>query len=671
MEANLNLDRSRLQVIVVKKITLEFPPDLLDKIGEKPSGESLIEQNMRRRKARRAAAAPSSDGQKEGTEDSSSSGQSSKTGETLHSSSEGAPQTGAGGNSPVLKVRLEELQQLEDELITRAGSNGKKADADVLKNLETVRGNFRAFYSDSETGTSEPPSGSTQSGDRVDSLKALLDAGKTASSKEAENRAALATKVAMTVKLLREILPFSIAEFFYSPSGESMRGGGADVEFQLIHNIYFRNQNGGPLATVDRAALQRLAFADTSFSPVQPVACQQGLLFFGSLEGDPSTTWQKIQANLDEHFPKLVAILGRDDVVREAVGCLIAPRSELLSFSLPRPLFAAATVASLSAIAWLTQQAIHASGAGGDHQLTESASAAAAAAASMPAYVPLDPTYVPLDLAHVLGPASWQLSIAPLGLLAVMGTYVAAQVLAASRHGAAKALDYPILLPAPLVGSLGLVVGLKGHLPTRRALLDLAVSGPLAAAAASCTLLLCGSGPLLLDWLSGSGSGSSGGVTSGGVSLEDLVMVPASLFSYSGVFSDLASHLAAAVFVGEGEGSAAELAMLPTALAGLLGLHLTALSLLPIGILNGGRIVTGVFGRKAQHWTSVAAVGAVGLSMALHDTWQGALWLGYMLAFAKKDDWFQWDEVSEPGPLRTLLGLALVSGAVVCCLPPL
>jgi hypothetical protein len=71
------------------------------------------------------------------------------------------------------------------------------------------------------------------------------------------------------------------------------------------------------------------------------------------------------------------------------------------------------------------------------------------------------------------------------------------------------------------------------------------------------------------------------------------------MFAYSSPLTWLLHKLCLATL--SDEVGQLDLVVSPLALAGFLGLHFTAMTLLPIGVLDTGQIVTGVFGIGLQH----------------------------------------------------------------------
>lgn len=148
---------------------------------------------------------------------------------------------------------------------------------------------------------------------------------------------------------------------------------------------------------------------------------------------------------------------------------------------------------------------------------------------------------------------------------------------AARRHGVRASLPYFIPFPPyfSLIGSLGAFIRLRGPTVRRSSLFDIGASGPLASFVVSIPLLVVG-----LAW-------------------SEPMMGPASLstpfaVSFAGqpvwLGNGLATWALASLF---GPAPVGETLILlhPLALAGWLGLFVTALNLLPLGQLDGGHIL--------------------------------------------------------------------------------
>lgn len=188
---------------------------------------------------------------------------------------------------------------------------------------------------------------------------------------------------------------------------------------------------------------------------------------------------------------------------------------------------------------------------------------------------------------------------------------------AARSHGIP--VSPPFFLPCPphlsVVGTLGAFIRLRGAVPSRAALLDVGLSGPLV------SLLLS---LAALGW---------------GLSLS----VPSGLIAQGGLpflilFQDIPIRLGEPLLVrgmlellgtGAGEGA---LLLHPLAFAGWLGLVLTFLNLLPLDRLDGGHILHALDPSR-QRWWRIATVGVfLGLGFLWPGWW---IWAGVMLVLGR------------------------------------
>lgn len=210
-----------------------------------------------------------------------------------------------------------------------------------------------------------------------------------------------------------------------------------------------------------------------------------------------------------------------------------------------------------------------------------------------------------------LSVAQWA-ALAPQGLpfalplLVVLAAHEWGHYQLARHHG----LDVspPYFLPAPhgisLIGTLGAFIRLRSPVAHRRILLDVAAAGPLASFSLSLPLVA---------W----GLRQSTPMDAGA-----LVDTPRWVVQFGGVPIWLGSSLAwealAALVAPAGE-----MVMLhPVALAGWLGLFVTALNLLPLAQLDGGHILYALIGKR-QRW---AALGMLAGLLVLGNPWWGGWW---------------------------------------------
>ncbi len=167
---------------------------------------------------------------------------------------------------------------------------------------------------------------------------------------------------------------------------------------------------------------------------------------------------------------------------------------------------------------------------------------------------------------------SAQFTGALLGILVVheFGHYVATRI-----HKVEASLPYFIPLPGLGFGTMGAVIRMRGRIPTRKALLDIGASGPLAGLAVAIPLYAWG--------VAHSHLVASSGVTSGELG-ESLLM-------------RLLDHL----FAGP-QPAGQELLLHPVAFGAWAGMLVTMLNLLPVSQLDGGHVAYALFGPRQDRF---------------------------------------------------------------------
>jgi len=179
---------------------------------------------------------------------------------------------------------------------------------------------------------------------------------------------------------------------------------------------------------------------------------------------------------------------------------------------------------------------------------------------------------------------AWPFVLAMLGVLGVheLGHYAAARY-----HGVAASLPYFIPFPT-LLGTLGAVINIRGHIPSRRALFDIGVAGPLAGLVATVVVTVVGFTlePIAVPQrVAESGPGYS------------------FRFQYPLLMQALAGLVDVLGWTATGVNSES---VHPVAFAGWAGMFFTFLNLLPVGQLDGGHVVRAIVGPRQE--TVAAAV---------------------------------------------------------------
>lgn len=157
-------------------------------------------------------------------------------------------------------------------------------------------------------------------------------------------------------------------------------------------------------------------------------------------------------------------------------------------------------------------------------------------------------------------------------LLTILGTHEFGHYFTARAYGASVSLPYFIPAPPPLFpfGTLGAVIRMRSPARDRNSLFDIAAAGPLAGLVVALPALWVG-----LRWSHVAAVPQGAGVTEFGDSLLLRLMTYA-------VHGRIPEGMD--VFIH------------PVALAGWVGLFVTALNLFPVGQLDGGRIAYALFG---------------------------------------------------------------------------
>lgn len=165
--------------------------------------------------------------------------------------------------------------------------------------------------------------------------------------------------------------------------------------------------------------------------------------------------------------------------------------------------------------------------------------------------------------------------------LSVLVCHEMGHFFAARRHGVRASLPYFIPFPPyfSVIGSLGAFIRLRGPTVRRSSLFDIGASGPIASFLVSIPLLAVGLG------MSHTVPGSA-----------DLLSPFVIRFAGQSVWlgNGVVTHLLAGLF-GPGPVGGAPILLHPLALAGWLGLFVTALNLLPLGQLDGGHVLYALF----------------------------------------------------------------------------
>jgi membrane-associated protease RseP (regulator of RpoE activity) len=211
-------------------------------------------------------------------------------------------------------------------------------------------------------------------------------------------------------------------------------------------------------------------------------------------------------------------------------------------------------------------------------------------------------------------------------LLAILASHEMGHYLACRRHGIPATLPY--FIPGiPPFGTFGAVIRIRGVIPNRRALFDVAAAGPIAGFVVAVPILI---------W---------------GLVRAAPVSVPV---SGPGIYfgSPLLSMLLERLFFG-----GSDLNVDSVFVAGWFGILVTSMNLFPVGQLDGGHAAYALskkLHRNLARWTMIGMIGLVVVETALYRALSAyTLWCVVLILMRDRHPRLA-DEVTPLDPLRRL-----------------
>ncbi|MBW4693895.1 MAG: site-2 protease family protein [Lyngbya sp. HA4199-MV5] len=236
-----------------------------------------------------------------------------------------------------------------------------------------------------------------------------------------------------------------------------------------------------------------------------------------------------------------------------------------------------------------------------------------------------------------------------LALMTILGIHELGHYLTARRYKIKATLPYFIpVIPIPLFpfGTFGAFIQIRSPIPNRRALFDVGIAGPIAGFVVALPLLL---------W---------------GLAHSEVVRLPEKfeVFNFQAldpsfsILLALLSKLALGNALTDGFG----VHLHPVAVAGVLGLVVTAFNLMPVGQLDGGHIVHAMFGQRVG-----AAIGQVSrlLLLTLSLVQPHLLVWAILLFLMPATDEPALNDVTELDDRRDLWGILALGLLVLIILP--
>jgi len=252
------------------------------------------------------------------------------------------------------------------------------------------------------------------------------------------------------------------------------------------------------------------------------------------------------------------------------------------------------------------------------------------------------------DLPRIL--EAWPFTVAILGVLAVheFGHYVMIRY-----HGVDASLPYFIPFPS-LIGTMGAVIRMRGRIPSRKALFDIGVAGPLAGLVATVAVTVVGLhlDPIVVPEWAATNDG-------GYIEFNDplLLQILADLTGQPLSYDD------------------PRLTANPVIFGGWVGMFVTFLNLLPVGQFDGGHIVRAVLGPRQESVAAAVPAALFGLAGYLYFVHEATnaviLWvvwgvIGVALAYAGPATPIRDDPIDTR---RTALGVLTFGLGILCFTP--
>ena len=226
-------------------------------------------------------------------------------------------------------------------------------------------------------------------------------------------------------------------------------------------------------------------------------------------------------------------------------------------------------------------------------------------------------------------------------MLTILGAHEFGHYAYCRRHNVDATLPYFLPAPLPFTGTLGAVIRIKEAFPSKRALFDIGIAGPIAGFVTLVPFLIAG------------------------VMLSTVQPIPqASIYFGEPLIFKAVSRLYFGT-IPPGH----DIFLHPIGFAAWFGMLATALNLMPFGQLDGGHIAYAVFGRRASY-VSVVTLGAAILLTLRSGSWVAMTVM--MLAMAFFLGVRHPRIVDEDSPLdgrRKLLAAAALVIFIICFIP--
>ena len=181
-----------------------------------------------------------------------------------------------------------------------------------------------------------------------------------------------------------------------------------------------------------------------------------------------------------------------------------------------------------------------------------------------------------------------------LTLMIILLTHELSHYYASKKHGVSATLPY--FIPAPtIIGTFGAFIKMKSPIVTRKALIDIGASGPIAGFIVSVIAVMIGLQLSTIVPLS---------EAKGALTLGDSIL-----------FSFLAQTVLGVT------PADTDILLNPVAFAGWIGLFVTSINLIPVGQLDGGHIAFALLGEKQSRLSFILVLVMTLLGVLLWEGW--------------------------------------------------
>lgn len=344
----------------------------------------------------------------------------------------------------------------------------------------------------------------------------------------------------------------------------------------------------------------------------------QAVICRGQLRTNPEMAYETIRQNVEKHFGDRFLVIFQSSLSGQPFFAIVpnpnrqSAENPVKDAPLSRPLFALGLVV----ITLFTTTIVGAQLAGVTEKIAQS-----------------NPSMLIKGLPYAIT------------LMVILGIHESGHYLAARFHKIRTTLPY--FIPVPFfLGTFGAFIQIRSPIPNRRALFDVGIAGPLAGLVGTLPFLIWGLYHSTVVPISNK---------SGMLNFE----------SFNPNFS-LMMTLFSKLTLGAALNSETAINLHPVAVAGYLGLIVTAFNLMPVGQLDGGHIVHAMFGQRAS-----MAIGQVArfcmLLLSLLEP--GFLLWAIILFLTPLNDEPALNDVSELNDWRDVLGLVAIGLLLAILLP--